>query len=107
MSLIYSPYNRHDPEQLNSLLYADVIISFAVTCTCALFVVRFSQLNPYLVGAIFCGVGLITFYIELGGFHCMGNCGLPLWYDVFSIAKVLFFPLMIGWIGNRLRLVKK
>ncbi len=38
---------------------------------------------PVFVGV----VGFIAFFIELGGFDCMGVCGLPLWYDVASLFK--------------------
>lgn len=38
---------------------------------------------PVFVGLI--GVG--AFFIELGGFDCLGVCGPPLWYDIASFFK--------------------
>lgn len=80
----------------------DLLNSLLVYCAFVPVFARYSGLNGYIVSFLCALNGFVIFYIELGGFECLGNCGLPLWYDLSGFIKHFVFALVSGAVANKL-----
>ena len=87
-----------DIEYWDARFFLDILNTFTVFSLGSWIVVRLTKKHPVLISIPVGLTGLIIFYIELGGFHCLGVCGPPLWYDIASFFKHISASLIVGLI---------
>lgn len=80
----------------------DLINSMVVYCIFVLIFSRYSKLSGYFLSFSCAVIGFIVFYVEIGGFKCLGNCGLPYWYDVSGFIKYFVYALISGFVANKI-----
>lgn len=77
------------------LVNSTVVFVFAVTLA-----TRHLLINAYVISCIAALVGFGIFYYELGGYSCIGRCGLPAWYDIAGFISPFIRAFLGGAIGN-------
>ena len=85
-------------------LASDSIFTFVLFSLASIASIKLTKVNPFFAALPIGFVGFFTFYIELGGFECLGNCGLPLWYDVVSIFRDIgacFLVALFVWVRGK------
>jgi len=93
------PFNS---EQYWVVRYAsDSILSVVLVTASCYFSAKLTRINPFLATLPIAIVGFGFFYLELGGFRCLGVCGPPLWYDLISCFKHIVPALVVAAIMRR------
>jgi len=71
----------------NAFYITEIPLTFSIYFFGSYLAIKHTSFHPFIT-AIPVGIaGLIFYYIELGGLDCVGVCGMPLWYDIFSFFK--------------------
>lgn len=78
----------------------DILNSFVLLSIIAVIFILFTKKNALIFTLSYAVIGFFIFFIELGGFDCIGKCGLPLWYDLFGFAKYPAFAIIVGYAVN-------
>ena len=78
----------------------DILNSFVLLSILAVVFRLFTKKNSFIFTLSYAVIGFAIFFIELGGFDCIGKCGLPLWYDLFGFTKYPIFAIIIGLAVN-------
>jgi hypothetical protein len=97
-------YVEGTDEYWNIRYGADIFNTFLVYIIGAVVSAIFTRDRPFLATLPIGCIGLAAFLYELGGLHCLGKCGPPLWYDLLSLLKHLPAVLMVGgffWFRNK------
>ena len=73
------------PSYWSIRLTADLVHSFLSDFVVTLVAIRIARTSPILVALPICTIGFVVWFTELGGISCIGACGQPLWYDLWSL----------------------
>ncbi|QFT53768.1 hypothetical protein FIU95_04165 [Microbulbifer sp. THAF38] len=72
-------------------LVFDLVHSLILFVLCVIVFSKLSRRRPVVLATTTALIGFGVFITELGGFDCLGNCGLPLWYDMAGFVKYPVF----------------
>ena len=89
------------PHYWSIRLRADLVHSFLSDFVVTLVAIRIARINPFLVALPISTIAFVVWFTELGGVSCMGACGQPLWYDLWSIPNQFLGPFAAAFIAVR------
>lgn len=68
---------------------AEIIFTFLFYVLASFAAIKITRLPPFVAALPIGIIGLVVYYLEMGGLSCFGVCGAPLWYDLSSFFKHL------------------
>ena len=80
----------------NSFYLSEILLTFLIYFLGGLLAIKSTKFHPFIAVIPVGMSGLIFYYIELGGFDCIGVCGMPLWYDLISFFKHIAASVFVG-----------